>query len=172
LKSDFLLHDAAGSQISPLHYAAGRQISPLHFALCSGGQIFPLHCVSLLHLTVGSQILPLHFVAGSQILLLHDATGSQILPLHNAAGSQILPPHDAAGSQSGIVESSLQTLEDSLSPLRGNHVKNHMGDYCPTIFKGLFDFFLKKTSKELEKKCHATVFTMDETKRIKLCGIL
>jgi hypothetical protein len=35
LKSDSLLHDAAGSQISPLHYAAGRQISRLHFALCS-----------------------------------------------------------------------------------------------------------------------------------------
>jgi hypothetical protein len=49
-----------------------------------------------------------------------------------------------------------------------------MGDYyllsLPTIFKGLFDFDEKK-SKELEKKCHETIFTMDETKRIKLCGI-
>ncbi len=68
-----LLHDAAGSQISPLHdvavsqisllhYAAGSEISPLHFAM--GSQIFPLHfsvkrCDSLLHLALESQILPL-----------------------------------------------------------------------------------------------------------------
>jgi hypothetical protein len=32
LKFDSLLHDAVGSQISPLHYAVGSQISPLHFA--------------------------------------------------------------------------------------------------------------------------------------------
>jgi hypothetical protein len=60
LKSDSQLHDAAGSQISPLNFddVAGSQIFPLHFA-------------------AGSQILPLYDAAGSQILLPHDAAGSQ-----------------------------------------------------------------------------------------------
>jgi hypothetical protein len=48
LKFNSLLHDAAGSQISPQHYEVGSQTSPLHFA------------------------------AGSQISLLHDAAGSQV----------------------------------------------------------------------------------------------
>ncbi len=62
-----------------------------------------------------AEIFPLHD-AGSQIFLLHFAAGSQILLLHDAAGSQILPLHDAVGSQFRSRESSLKTLEDSLSP--------------------------------------------------------
>jgi hypothetical protein len=46
-----------------------------------------------------------------------------------------------------------------------------MGDLLPSTNIGLFDFF-KIKSKELEKKCHETVFTMEEDKRKKLCGIL
>jgi hypothetical protein len=60
LKSDSLLHDAAGSKISPLESVTA----------------------------VGSQILLLHLVAGSQILPLHGARGRQIVPPHDAAGSQ------------------------------------------------------------------------------------
>jgi hypothetical protein len=41
LKFDYLLHDAAWSQISPQHFAAGSQISPLHFA--AGSQISPFY---------------------------------------------------------------------------------------------------------------------------------
>ncbi len=77
--------------------------------------------MELLELKADSQ---LHDAAGSQIPPLHYAAGRQILPLYNAAGSQILLPHDAAGSQFGSGESSLKTLEDSLGPLRDNHVKN------------------------------------------------
>jgi hypothetical protein len=45
-----------------------------------------------------------------------------------------------------------------------------MGDYYLLSSKVFLTFYEKK-SKELEKKCHETVFTMDETKRKKLCGI-
>ncbi len=83
LKFDSPLHDAAGSQISPLQCAAGSQILPLHFA--AGSQISPLQCAA------GSQILPMHFAAGSQISPVHDASGRQIFMLHYAAGSQISP---------------------------------------------------------------------------------
>jgi hypothetical protein len=63
LKFDSLkLHDAAGSQISPLRHAAVSQISPLHHA-------------------ARSQISPLHYAAGSQISLLHFAAGRKILLL-------------------------------------------------------------------------------------------
>jgi hypothetical protein len=100
----------------------------LHYA--AGSKIFPLHCDSLLHLAVGSQILPLHLVVGSQILPLHDAMGSQILPLHDAAGSQILPPHDAAGSQFGSRESSKKNFGGHSGLLKGQSCKNsHLGDY-------------------------------------------
>jgi hypothetical protein len=40
----------------------------------------------------------------------------------------------------------------------------------PTTCIDLLTFYEIK-SKELEKKCHEAVFTMNENKRIKLCGI-
>ncbi len=84
-------------------------------------EIFPQHfaagiCDSLLHLEVGSQILPLQDAAGSQILSLHYAAGSQILLPHDAARRQILQSHDAAGSRFGSEESSPKALEGSIGP--------------------------------------------------------
>jgi hypothetical protein len=55
------------------------------------------------------------------------------------------------------------------------HLKGQSGKKItyggPTTYIGVFDFLYEIKSKELEKKCHETVFIMEEDKRIKLCGI-
>jgi hypothetical protein len=64
------------------------------------------------------------------------------------------------------------TVQRLPGPLKGQSgKKNHIWGTYYLLSIGLFDFFYEIKSKELEKKCHETVFTMEEDKIIKLCEI-